>query len=427
LFIEDSSPTLRKLIVQQNTGSDMAGGMYCRGCSSLIQDVQFVDNEALTGSGGGLRIALDSAPVLERVTFERNVAEEGGGIYIHNSYGDAFSMTDVTFAHNRASSGGGIYSNGALPTLDRALFVGNEAESNGGGMCAYDGARATNSTFIGNAATRYGGGLFAWWGDFVITNTAFVANSAGGEDLYDGGAIHAGDSRVEISNVIAAGNVASSWAGGIYLFEMLGGGIDNVTIAGNQANRSAGLVISSPTAPFPVTNSTIIDNSAAITWGGIYLSGDDITLVNVSVTGNTSPEGGGIHLNTGTAPVVGGSNVYGNSPEQYSGFADPTGTDGNLSTDPQHVDTSSPSPAHWDLHLEAWSPLIDAGDPTILDPDGSPSDIGAYGGPDAEYWDLDWDGYYEWWQPGEYDFASYPVDAWDCDDRDEDVYPGNGC
>jgi hypothetical protein len=34
-----------------------------------------------------------------------------------------------------------------------------------------------------------------------------------------------------------------------------------------------------------------------------------------------------------------------------------------------------------DFHLQAYSPLIDAGDPTILDRDGSRSDIGLYGGP----------------------------------------------
>jgi hypothetical protein len=34
-----------------------------------------------------------------------------------------------------------------------------------------------------------------------------------------------------------------------------------------------------------------------------------------------------------------------------------------------------------DFHLQMYSPLIDAGDPTILDRDGSRSDIGLYGGP----------------------------------------------
>ena len=37
-----------------------------------------------------------------------------------------------------------------------------------------------------------------------------------------------------------------------------------------------------------------------------------------------------------------------------------------------------------DLHLQKYSPLIDAGDPAILDKDGSRSDIGLYGGPYGE-------------------------------------------
>jgi len=44
-----------------------------------------------------------------------------------------------------------------------------------------------------------------------------------------------------------------------------------------------------------------------------------------------------------------------------------------------------------DFHLQAYSPLIDAGDPNYLDFDGSRSDIGAYGGPFGEsyiYHDL---------------------------------------
>ena len=37
-----------------------------------------------------------------------------------------------------------------------------------------------------------------------------------------------------------------------------------------------------------------------------------------------------------------------------------------------------------DFHLQMYSPLIDAGDPNILDKDGSRSDIGLYGGPYGE-------------------------------------------
>ena len=102
------------------------------------------------------------------------------------------------------------------------------------------------------------------------------------------------------------------------------------------------------------------------------------------------------------------SAVYGNTPSDFRGMTDPTGTDGNISVDPEFLDITAADPLDWDLHLALTSPLVDAGDPSILDPDGSPSDIGGYGGPGAAEWDLDWDGYYEWWQPGEYDFGTYP-------------------
>ncbi|RME50150.1 MAG: hypothetical protein D6795_10560, partial [Deltaproteobacteria bacterium] len=72
-----------------------------------------------------------------------------------------------------------------------------------------------------------------------------------------------------------------------------------------------------------------------------------------------------------------------NLPEDYHGMSDPTGTDGNITGDPRFVDTSGSDPLAWDLHLSSDSPLIDAGDPHLLDPDGSRSDIGAYGGPGA--------------------------------------------
>ncbi|MBL1213946.1 MAG: hypothetical protein HND52_11365 [Ignavibacteriae bacterium] len=48
----------------------------------------------------------------------------------------------------------------------------------------------------------------------------------------------------------------------------------------------------------------------------------------------------------------------------------------NLSENPMFVDKNN-----YDFHLQMFSPLIDAGNPTILDKDGSRSDLGIYGGP----------------------------------------------
>jgi hypothetical protein len=52
----------------------------------------------------------------------------------------------------------------------------------------------------------------------------------------------------------------------------------------------------------------------------------------------------------------------------------------NLSVDPMIVNDDT-TQGDLDFRLQKYSPLIDAGDPTILDRDGSRSDIGLYGGP----------------------------------------------
>ena len=53
----------------------------------------------------------------------------------------------------------------------------------------------------------------------------------------------------------------------------------------------------------------------------------------------------------------------------------------NFKADPLFADLEN-----WDVHLLPGSPAIDAGFPDLLDPDGTLSDIGAYGGPFADEW-----------------------------------------
>jgi hypothetical protein len=64
----------------------------------------------------------------------------------------------------------------------------------------------------------------------------------------------------------------------------------------------------------------------------------------------------------------------------YTGYI-PDST--NISLDPMIVNDDS-TQGDLDFHLQMFSPLINAGDPTILDKDSSRSDIGLYGGPYGE-------------------------------------------
>jgi len=90
----------------------------------------------------------------------------------------------------------------------------------------------------------------------------------------------------------------------------------------------------------------------------------------------------GIVAEAGHNPLIQYNNVW-NVDQKYAGFT-PDST--NLSVEPMMVDEGKS-----DFHLQMFSPLIDKGDPNILDKDGSRSDIGLFGGPYGEsytYQDL---------------------------------------
>ncbi len=71
------------------------------------------------------------------------------------------------------------------------------------------------------------------------------------------------------------------------------------------------------------------------------------------------------------------NNVWNNVAGEYGDMPDYTERNGNLNVDPVFIDTD-------DFILSPDSPLIDKGNPLLTDPDGSPSDMGLYGGPKAK-------------------------------------------
>jgi len=90
----------------------------------------------------------------------------------------------------------------------------------------------------------------------------------------------------------------------------------------------------------------------------------------------------GIVAEAGHTPLIQYNNVW-NVDQKYAGFT-PDST--NLSVNPMMVNEGKS-----DFHLQMFSPLIDKGDPNILDKNGSRSDIGLFGGPYGEsytYQDL---------------------------------------
>jgi len=384
-------------------------------------------NDLSFNSGGGISVGDHDDLLLRKLVVTDNHASYGGGIFLIGS--DA-TVEDVLVTNNTADEdGGGIYVYDDFPELTRITLTENTAFL-GGGIKINDGdATVSYLEAYGNSASGGGGGCVFGTGTQFLRWATIAYNTT---DMTGGGiSLSASNSDLDAQNVLIVGNTATN-GGGIWLNGSGSPTFRNGIVVGNEASSTGGGIYAQLEKTPVFENLIIAGNVASAAGGGIYVRSDaHLSLSNVTVTGNEADySGGGYYSYPGqyagfADPTY--SNCWGNAPDDFANLTDPTGTAGNISVDPLFMDVLNANPLLWDLHLQALSPLIDAGDPALSDPDGSPSDIGAYGGYGAEDWDRDRDGYYEWWQPGAYDYATYPGLGWDCDDMDPAVYPGSGC
>lgn len=133
---------------------------------------------------------------------------------------------------------------------------------------------------------------------------------------------------------------------------------------------------------------TVVEGSLLL--GGLDAYGAAIDLRNVVSTAPIQVEYSALSVRgsivtTGACGISGRasstsvsySDFYGNT-TNGCGVANPVGLNGNFSEDPLFVDVAA-----GDYHLQAGSLCVDAGPPDTseLDPDATPNDVGAYGGP----------------------------------------------
>src|SRR5262249_17330521 len=136
-----------------------------------------------------------------------------------------------------------------------------------------------------------------------------------------------------------------------------------------------------------VVGSTL--GAASSMGGGFYvgagasLSLDDSTVAYISLAGSRA-YGGAIFAATGASVSVTFSDFYEDGADPFDWIAEPSAAHGNLAIDPGYVNVSG-DVSTWDLTLGAGSGLIDAGSPDLLDADGSPCDVGGYGGPSGAW------------------------------------------
>jgi hypothetical protein len=384
--------------------SDYGGGLRCEAGAIELRDSAVVDNRAFHGGGlwsEGCAVTIRGGEVV------RNVAEEGGGLYIRRGQG---TIEDLLVAGNQATEddGGGLRIFESELRIARTAIVDNRAGGDGGGAkISHLPCELVDNEIRGNHAEGAGGGLELDNDSSVVRGGRIAENQAG-----RGGGVH------------------------VQLWPWHGGVVEDVEVRGNRAWRGGGLHVEDSYEPVVVRRLRVEDNLAD-QGGGLYARGAPLLVANTLVAGNQAyDEGAGLFLRRGEMPTREPGEVaaepalalaflvlHGNAgeigdalwtdargvsiessiltghagtavvvapgatpswryndtyPATFEGMATPTGSDGNLATEPAFTD-----PDLGDFHLRAASACIDAGNPSFTDPDGSRADMGLHGGPEA--------------------------------------------
>ena len=398
-----------------------AFGQYYSTVVTVTDDV-FTDNFAYYGGGAIYGYYWYGASTFTNVTFDGNEGRYGTGGALYAYYAPSgIDYTDVTFTDNTAgSAGGGLYHYYGHADLDGVSFEGNEAAGQSGG-----------GAYLHGVAPSYGY-------DFLLKDVLAQDNQAGG----DGGglAIYL-THNLQAEDLRVLNNTSENAGGGLYLTGALKVTVERSLLAGNEAVYGGGLYVTGGTGGKTGSlwaNLVIQQNIADVGGGACFVENDGNTVANNTFVGNSAVEAGSslclyderLDLRNNvlsyddTVPsvtvydletLVYGAFEYNDWYANSAGLADGEAADediwgtGTVELAPLFASYDGDGNMEDDsLVLARDSRLIDAGDPDLLDPDGSISDIGAYGGPGAPTQDDDGDGY----------------EAWiDCDDADPTVNP----
>jgi predicted outer membrane repeat protein len=188
-------------------------------------------------------------------------------------------------------------------TLSNTTVISNSASGYGGGIssAAPGGSLAIiDSAITENAAGVLGGGVYQNAGTLTIEGSSVTSNTA---QQYGGG-IAKSNGTMNIRKSVFAENASSSYGGGIYGSSCVVT-IEDSTVRDNQlsgVNGRGGGIFSD--AEMTLTNVTVSGNTSLDDGGGIH-SQDPMTLTNVTVSGNTSGNGGGIlHTTASTMTLL---------------------------------------------------------------------------------------------------------------------------
>ena len=399
---EDPNAVLAGLTITNGYASD-GGAIKILGADPAISYCTITDSFA-EGYGGGI-YCVYSESLITNCTFTGNSADFGGALHSEqlDYWRVPLTIANCTFTANSAASGGGGIScteSYNLQIVDSVITHNYSAGGGGGGLMGWGpGTTLTiTNSIISNNTSQYspsqgrGGGI--WWNgsDIRINGCTISANKAAS----DGGGVYFdiyGLARISatMKNTRISGNRAGNNGGAIF-----GGPPDltffNCIVSGNSAFESGGGLHSAEGGRMPeMINTTIADNWAGLSAGGIYGSCPDSPLVmkNSILWGNADSNGTGLLAQLHTCDMQAAtystfSCIQDDNPDDANV---PFGADPNFNIDDDPcfvmrgfwadandsniiVGPNNPN-AVWvagDYHLLVDSPCVDSGSSDVLPP-----------------------------------------------------------
>ncbi len=362
-----------------------------------------------------------SRGTLDTMWIEQHDSTEDGSC-IRVEHGKDVYIGAHTSRCTTTGDGGGVYVSDSAGVTIRNQHNDDEAGGDGGGVYVRDSSdvHLTGLTLQNNKAGRNGGGLYLEGIDGVWfrEQDAAVANSAGEA----GGAFYLTDvTGIDSDLVLLFSNRSADVGSSAAIAGASAGRIRDWAVVDSMGEGQAALYLQ---GHLDLGNLFVVNSEGA----GIYVvpnAGDDVTLQNLLLLNNASTalvvrsdvphaltitnsilaynKGYGL-LSTGTAdPDVSYSDLFANDGDNYSGLPDMFGIEGNLESDPRFL--QYPSTLNLNATLFLLGPdstLKHVGNPELLNPDGSRSDMGMWAGPDALYYesydDVDEDALYDGWE-----------------------------
>jgi len=276
IFCENSSPTLKNLIITGNN-------------NDLIARIQ---NRIYLGSGGGIYFSY-SQSMLSNLTITDNTAQYGAGIFCNDS---ELELSNLFIVGNNLVGGGFSFSGsgGGIASYGSTLIVSN---------CNISYNVGTGSTLV------LGGGIFSNSSSFSLNNVIISHNSVT-STYNNGGGIYSDDgSFISIDYSTILNNIAD-YGAGIYCYNNSSLNLTNVTVSGNTADYGGGIYFFNS---YPILVNSILWNN---TPQEIYINFGSVTATYSDIQGGwtgignidadplfADPQNGDFHLTWANFPI----------------------------------------------------------------------------------------------------------------------------